>query len=127
MTGLLILLVYVAIFAGSFFAIKYLVQSTRRDFSSLKTVTFGDESAVVSNRWASVISVATIFLIWGSFTGSNLVPGFLQAPGPFVGETSFTYTLDDGNGATDDATVFVRVVDFGEDAANFEVEAGDGF
>ncbi|MEO0866391.1 MAG: hypothetical protein AAFY39_17840 [Pseudomonadota bacterium] len=48
MTGLLILLVYVAIFAGSFFAIKYLVQSTRRDFSSLKTVTFVDESAVVS-------------------------------------------------------------------------------
>ncbi|MEX0282291.1 MAG: ABC transporter permease, partial [Arenibacterium sp.] len=126
MTGLLILLVYVAIFVGAYFAVKYLVQTTRRDFSSLKTVTFGDESAVVSNRWASVVSVATIFLIWGSFTGSNWVPGFLQAPGPFIGETEFTYTLDDGNGATDDATVFVRVVDFGEDAVNFEVEPGDG-
>ena len=126
MTGLLILLVYIAIFVGAYFAIKTLVHSTRRDFSSLKTVTFGDESAVVSNRWASVISVATIFLIWGSFTGSSWVPGFLQAPGPFVGETSFTYTLDDGNGATDDATVFVRVVDFGEDANNFDVDPGEG-
>lgn len=126
MTGLLILLVYIAIFVGSYFAVKTLVHSTRRDFSSLKTVTFGDESAVVSNRWASVISVATIFLIWGSFTGSNWVPGFLQAPGPFIGETSFTYTLDDGTGATDDATVFVRVVDFGEDAENFDVDPGEG-
>ena len=126
MTGLLILLVYIAIFAGSFFAIKMLVQKTRRDYSSLKTVTFGDESAVVSNRWASVISIATIFLIWGSFTGSNWVPGFLQAPGPFTGETEFIYTLDDGNGNTDDATVLVRVVDFGEDVASFDVDPGDG-
>ncbi|MEO1138145.1 MAG: ABC transporter permease subunit [Pseudomonadota bacterium] len=123
---MLILFVYIAIFAGAFFVIKFLVQSTRRDFSSLKTVTFGDESAVVSNRWASVISVATIFLIWGSFTGSALVPGFLQAPGPFVGETEFTYTVESPEGETDDATVFVRVVDFGEDISNFEVEPGDG-
>ena len=127
MTGLLILAVYIAIFAGSFFVIKYAVQTARRDFTSLKTVTFGDESAVVSNRWASVISILTIFLIWGAFTGSKWVPGFLQAPGPFVGETQFVYTLEDGNGAQDDATVFVRVVDFGEDAANFEVPEGDGF
>lgn len=127
MTGLLILLVYVAIFAGSYFAIKFLVHKARSDFTSLKTVTFGDESAVSSDRWASVISIATIFLIWGAFTGSNWVPGFLQAPGPFVGETSFVYTLDDGNGNRDDATVFVRVVDFGEDAKDFDVPPGDGF
>ena len=126
MTGLLILLVYIAIFTGAYFAVKLLVQSTRRDFSSLKTVTFGDESAVVSNRWASVISIATIFLIWGSFTGSNWVPGFLQAPSPFKGELNFTYTLDDGKGVTDDATVYVRVVDFGEDAKNFDVDPGEG-
>jgi taurine transport system permease protein len=126
MTGLLILLVYVAIFVGAYFVVKYAVHSTTRDFTSLKTVTFGDESAVVSNRSASIISVITIFLIWGSFTGSNWVPGFLQAPGPFVGETSFTYTLEDSEGNRDDATVSVRVVDFGEDAENFEVPPGDG-
>ena len=126
MTGILILLVYIAIFAGSFFVIKLLVHGARRDFTSLKTVTFGDESAVVSNRWASVISIVTIFLIWGSFTGSKWVPGFLHAPGPFVGETSFVYTLDDGSGNRDDATVFVRVFDFGVDAQNFEVDPGEG-
>jgi len=126
MTGLLILLVYIAIFAGAYFVVTRLVQRAQRDFTSLKTVTFGDESAVVSNRWASVISVVTIFLIWGSFTGSKWVPGFLQAPGPFVGETSFIYTLEDEAGNTDDATVFVRVFDFGADVQNFEVEPGEG-
>lgn len=127
MTGLLILLVYIAIFAGSYFIVKFLVHKAQSDFTSLKTVTFGDESAVSSDRWASVISIATIFLIWGAFTGSNWVPSFLQAPGPFVGETSFVYTLDDGNGNRDDATVYVRVVDFGEDAKDFEVPPGEGF
>lgn len=127
MTGLLILLVYIAIFAGAAFVVKFFLDKARNDFTSLKTVTFGDESAVVSNRIASVVSIVTIFLIWGSFTGSNWVPGFLQVPGPFVGETEFTYTLEDASGARDDATVFVRVVDFGEDASDFDVEPGDGF
>ncbi|GAA6164380.1 hypothetical protein NBRC116590_20840 [Pelagimonas sp. KU-00592-HH] len=126
MTGLLILLVYVAIFAGAFFLVKFLVHRATSDFTSLKTVTFGDESAVVSDRWASVVSVLTIFLIWGSFTGSNMLPGFLKAPGPFVGETSFEYTLEDADGNRDDATVTVRVFDFGEDAPRFDVEPGEG-
>jgi taurine transport system permease protein len=126
MTGFIILLVYIAIFVGSFFVIKFLVQRARADYTSLKTVTFGDESAVVSNRWASVISVLTIFLIWGAFTGSKWVPGFLQAPAPFVGETAFVYTLDDGNGNRDDATVFVKVFNFGDDVVKFQVEPGEG-
>ena len=50
MIGLIILFVYVAIFVGAFFAVKFLVQRTVTDFTSLKTVTFGDESAVRSNR-----------------------------------------------------------------------------
>lgn len=126
MTGIIILLVYIAIFVGSFFIIKYLVQRTQSDYTSLKTVTFGDESAVVSNRSASIISVLTVFLIWGAFTGSKLVPGFLQAPAPFVGETSFVYTLDDGSGNRDDATIHVKVFNFGEDVVKFEVDPGDG-
>ncbi|MEO0390823.1 MAG: ABC transporter permease subunit [Pseudomonadota bacterium] len=127
MTGLLILVVYIAIFVGAYFAVKALGRTASSGFNSLKTVSFGDESTVVANRWGSVISVATIFLIWGSFTGSNWLPGVLHAPGPFVGETQFTYTLEAPDGATDDATVFVRVFDFGVDKEDFEVAPGDGF
>lgn len=126
MIGLMILLVYVAIFVGSFLVVRFLVRRSTNDFTSLKTVTFGDESAVTSNRIASVVSVVTIFLIWGSFTGSSWVPGFLHAPGPFVGDTSFVYTVETEDGARDDATVFVRVVGFGEETARFEVDPGDG-
>ncbi|MBD3678897.1 MAG: ABC transporter permease subunit [Rhodobacteraceae bacterium] len=124
---MMILLVYVAIFILSFLAVRFLVHKTTRDFTSLKTVTFGDESAVTANRWASVVSVVTIFLIWGSFTGSALVPGFLHAPGPFLGETSFTYTLQAPDGQTDDATVHVKVAGFGQESEKFEVPPGDGF
>ena len=126
MTGLIILLVYVAIFAGGFFIVSALARKTQ-DYTSLKTVTFGDESAVIPNRSASIISVITIFLIWGSFTGSAWVPGFLHAPAPFVGDTQFTYTMDDGTGSTDDAIVYVKVLPFGTKAEKFEVDPGDGF
>ena len=126
MIGLMILLVYVAIFVISFLIVRFVVQRTSTDFTSLKTVTFGDESAVISNRFASVVSVLTIFLLWGSFTGSAWVPGFLHAPGPFVGETSFTYTVATQDGEHDDATVHVRVVDFGEKPEKFDVPLGDG-
>ncbi|PSL20549.1 taurine transport system permease protein [Shimia abyssi] len=126
MIGLIILLVYVAIFIVSFLIVRFLVQKTTTDYTALKTVTFGDESAVTSNRVASVVSVLTIFLIWGSFTGSVLIPRFLHAPGPFVGETSFTYTIETPEGARDDATIFVRVMGFGEETVKFEVPPGDG-
>ncbi len=127
MTALIILFVYIAIFVGAYFAVKVLFNRTVRDFTSLKTVTFGDESAVRPNRIASVVSIATLFLIWGSFTGSSYLPGFLHAPGPFVGETSFTYTFEDADGATDDAEVFVKVLGFGIKTENFDVDPGEGF
>ena len=126
MTGLFILIVYIAIFVISNLAVRFFVHRTTQDYTSLKTVTFGDESTVRPNRIASVVSVVTVFLIWGSFTGSSWVPGFLHAPAPFVGETSFTYTLEGPDGARDDAVVHVRVFDFGEDLEDFEVEPGDG-
>jgi len=126
MIGLFILGVYIAIFVVSFLLVRFFVRRTVRDYTSLKTVTFGDESAVTSNRTASIVSVATIFLIWGAFTGSDWVPGFLHAPGPFVGDTSFTYTLETADGARDDATVHVHVFDFGEATEKFEVAPGDG-
>ncbi len=127
MTGIIILLVYVAIFVGAFLAVKKLVQRASNDFTSLKTVTFGDESAVTPDRTASVVSVLTLFLIWGSFTGSNWLPGFLHAPAPFVGTTSFVYTLENADGVRDDARVTVQVAGFGVKTEKFDVPPGDGF
>ncbi len=99
----------------------------KRDFTSLKTVTFGDESAVRSETAASILSVIVIFIIWGTFTGSSLIPSFLHLPGPFKGEASFTYTALAPDGTTDDAEVFVTVLDAGEEAAEVEIDPGDGF
>ncbi|MFV0473706.1 MAG: ABC transporter permease subunit [Pikeienuella sp.] len=123
---MIILLIYIAIFVAAFLIVRLLVRrAARRDFTSLKTVTFGDESAVRADRVASVISVLTIFLIWGAFTGSKLVP--VHAPGPFTGEARFTYTLRAADGAEDDATVHVNVFEHGAAAEAPEVAPGEGF
>ena len=121
-----ILIIYVAIFVGAFFAVRKGVSKFRQmnDYTSLKTVTFGDESAVRPDRWASVISVVTIFLLWGAFTGSKWVP--IHAPGPFIGDTEFVYTLEGPDGTRDDATVYVRVFKVGEEVTDREIEPGDG-
>jgi len=63
----------------------------KKDFGSLKTVTFGDASSVASNSVASVVSIVAIVLLWGAFTGSKLVPSFIHMPGAFEGELTFTY------------------------------------
>ncbi|ASM74258.1 putative aliphatic sulfonates transport permease protein SsuC [Pseudosulfitobacter pseudonitzschiae] len=97
-----------------------------RDYTSLKTVTFGDESAVVSDKAASVISIVLIFVIWGAFTGSNWLPGPFHAPGPFVGQEAFTYTIEGPDGTQADATIFVSVHPQGEQPAPLEFDAGTG-
>ncbi|WP_438959614.1 ABC transporter permease [Nereida sp.] len=99
----------------------------KADYTSLKTVTFGDESAVVSDKAASFISIALIFVIWGAFTGSNWLPGMFHAPGPFVGDRSFVYTVEDANGNQDEATVFVAVFEKGAEVPSQDVSAGTGF
>ncbi|GFE48929.1 hypothetical protein So717_06820 [Roseobacter cerasinus] len=121
------LLIYVTIFVAAFFIVTKVVQGAGlKDYTSLKTVTFGDESAVRPNRAAGIISILTIFLMWGIFTGSSLLPGFLHAPGPYEGTTTFTYTAE-ANGQSDDATVTVVVHprEISTDAP--EVDPGDGF
>ena len=121
-------LIYIAIFIGAFLIVRLITaRVVRHDFTSLKTVTFGDESAVVSNRAASVISVIAVFVLWGAFTGSSLLPSFLHAPGPFLGQASFTYTVEAADGQRDDAevTVIVHPADEPVDAA--DVSAGEGF
>ena len=121
--------IYIAIILAFMFAwsaIKKFLTPTR-DYTSLKTVTFGDESAVRSMLSASIISIILIFVIWGSFTGSALLPRFLHLPGPFTGEASFTYTVEDVDGNRDDAEVFVKVLDAGVEADEIAFEDGDGF
>ena len=102
-------------------------KATRQDFTARKTVTFGDESAVRPDRAASVISILVIFLVWGVFTGSKLVPSWLHVPPAFTGDSSFTYTAEDADGARDEATVQVRVFEAGSDVDDLDVEPGDGF
>jgi taurine transport system permease protein len=121
------LIIYLTIFVGSFILIRVGLRRLRErhDFTSLKTVTFGDESAVRADRAASIISVLAIFLLWGAFTGSKWVP--VHAPGPFTGEARFTYTVEGPDGARDDATVFARVNPAGENAPAPDAAPGDGF
>lgn len=139
MTGLLVLALYVGAFFGSYLILSRLLTGMfqRKGFNKLKTVTFGDESAVVANRIASVLSVVTVFLLWVAFTNSSLpLP---KLPGPYEGDMEFTYTATLPDGTTDDATVTVRVyrediqqtVDAegnpGREPAAPEVDPGEGF
>ena len=122
------LLIYIVIFVAAVFIVTKVVQGAGlKDYTSLKTVTFGDESAVRPNRAAGIISILTIFLMWGIFTGSSLLPGFLHAPGPFEGTTTFTYTAQVEGQAPDDATVTVIVHPREVDTDAPEVDPGDGF
>ena len=116
-----LILVMMVIWSG----IKRLL-TPKHDYSSLKTVTFGDESAVTSNTVASVVSVVLIFVLWGAFTGSKLLPGFMHAPGAFTGNGSFTYTITTPDGQTDDATVSVIVHPATIETEAPEVSPGDG-
>lgn len=122
---MMVLVFYVAIFVVSMLVWgRIKAHRERHDFTSLKTVTFGDESAIVPDRVASIISILAIFLIWGAFTGSKLVP--LHVPGPFVGETSFTYTVRDAAGAEGTAEVRILVYDGGTKPAAPEPAEGTG-
>ena len=111
---MIIALIYVATFILAFIIVRVVSRfvKSRADFTSLKTVTFGDESAVIPDRAATIISIVGIFLIWGAFTGSKLT--LFHVPGPFIGDTSFSYTAENAAGEKDDATVFVRVHRVGE-------------
>jgi taurine transport system permease protein len=103
--------IYILFFIAAWVA-AHTLRRQRTDFTSLKTVTFGDESAVVPDRIASVVSIVAIFLIWGAFTGSKLTP--MHVPGPFIGTTSFTYTATNAAGDTSDAKVTVLVHPFAD-------------
>ena len=72
---MILLLLYACLFAAAFVVVQFLRGKTqKKGLSRLKTVTFGDASAVEADRAASVISVLVVFLVWGAFTGSAWVP-----------------------------------------------------
>ena len=122
------LLIYVTIFVVAYFIVNKVIKGVGpKGYASRKTVTFGDESAVRPNRIAGVVSILSIFLLWGIFTGSTLLPSFLHAPAPFKGDTSFTYTAESESKETDDATVSIIVHPRKEKAASPEVDPGEGF
>ncbi|MEN0041755.1 MAG: ABC transporter permease [Pseudomonadota bacterium] len=114
----IIFAIFLAVSAVVFF-LWNLFQGNKKDdqgYTSLKTVTFGDESAVTANRLASVAGVITVFLIWGVATGSALLP--FSLPKPFTGTTSFEYTATNGAGQIATGNVAVNVFVFGsEDSA----------
>ncbi|WP_435259331.1 ABC transporter permease subunit [Thioclava sp. FR2] len=122
---MMVLVFYVTIFVVSMLVWGRIKSHRQRhDFASLKTVTFGDESAIVPDRVASIISILAIFLIWGAFTGSRLVP--LHVPGPFVGETGFSYTARDSSGAEGTAEVRVLVYEGSTKPKPPEMPVGEG-
>ncbi len=114
---------YIGIFIAAW-AVMHAIRGKRSDYTALKTVTFGDESAVRPDRAASILSILAIFLIWGAFTGSRLTP--LHVPGPFKGELNFTYSATNATG-TDDATVRILVHDFGATAVPPTLAPSEGF
>jgi len=124
-----VLLIYIFVFIVAFYSVRLVTKmiTAKKDFTSLKTVTFGDESAVTPNRAASFISILAIFMIWGAFTGSKLTP--LHMPGPFIGEIFFTYTAINSSGIKDDAQVTVSVYDkkSGVVPSKIDVIPGQGF
>lgn len=96
----------------------YALGKERAGYASLKTVTFGDESVVIANRFGSITAVLTLFIFWGVATGSSLLP--IGLPEAFVGKSSFEYTAMDASGATAKARVNVLVHAFEDKDAELE-------
>ena len=62
------LIIYIVIFVAAFFIVTKVVQGAGlKDYTSLKTVTFGDESAVRPNRAAGdACRVGSSFQFWSN-------------------------------------------------------------
>lgn len=108
---MMVLALYTLLFVAAWIVVRSL-RRLRGSRHRTRTITFGDESAVRPDRTASLISLAAVFLIWGAFTGSKLVP--LHVPGPFLGETRFSYTAMLPSGERADAEIRVLVHPPGE-------------
>lgn len=119
-------LAYVLLFIACLLVVRLIrgQMSRASDFTSRKTVTFGDESAVRADRIGSILSVVVIVFLWAAFTGSSLSP--ITVPAPFTGETRFTYTVEGPDGATDTGEVVVAIGREDSPPPKPAVEPGDG-
>lgn len=127
MIGIALILGIYTLISALCFALYHQVQKMQlknTDYTSLKTVTFGDESAVSANRVASIGGVVSIFIIWGAFTGSSWVP--LHVSAPFEGVTSFNYSAVNSVGETASAQALV-IVGKVDPSAVPKIEAATGF
>ena len=126
---MLVLVLYTLLFILSYLLYSFLRKkfNANNNSKAIKTVTFGDESAVKPNRFASGLSILTLFFLWGAFTGSDYVP--LHVPGPFIGETEFSYTASNEQSETDSAQVHIHVFSENDDSPHSKLitEAPDGF
>lgn len=112
--GIAVIFAIYLVFSGIGWLIDHFFNKGRdkaKGYTSLKTVTFGDESAVVANRFASVASVVALFFFWALATGSSLL-GPIQLPAPFTGDATFEYTATNAAGQTDTGTVNMVVHSF---------------
>ena len=124
MVGIAVILGIYTLISALCFALFNQVQKMKlknNDFTSLKTVTFGDESAVTANRAASIGGVLSLFIIWGAFTGSSWVPIHVSAP--FEGVTQFQYTAVNASGESATATATVAIGDVDTNQIEKPVEA----
>ncbi|MEL6947446.1 MAG: ABC transporter permease, partial [Pseudomonadota bacterium] len=86
-----------------------------KGINRLKTIKFGDESTVISNGFAAIASLVTIFVLWCLATGSSLLP--ISLPTPYNGDAAFTYTLQNEAGDTSTAKVLLKVHPFEDKSA----------
>ena len=104
-----LLLIYILLFTVAFLAYRRFAPALERrsGIDRQKTIRFGDAAAIRSSRIASVLSIVTLFFLWGLFTGSQLLPFHL--PAPFEGKTSFSFTYINPEGVSNHAEVKVLV------------------
>lgn len=75
---MVVLAAYLALLVGALLLARAVTPRSVDGIVPRKTVTFGDAGAVRASRLASLLSVLTLFLLWGAFTGSALTP--IHAP-----------------------------------------------
>ncbi|MEM7243648.1 MAG: ABC transporter permease [Pseudomonadota bacterium] len=106
---LAVFLLFSALLYG-FYSLVLDGKKRRSSFDKQKTVSFGDASSVKAIWFAAIASVLSLLFIWSLATGSKLLP--FSLPTPYVGQTQFEYTAQNGAGETDTATVTVLVHKF---------------
>lgn len=70
----------IQVFLVAYLIYRFSVNRDTNNQTSTQVITFGDENAIRPNRFASVLSLLTLFFLWAAFTGSKLSPIHVPAP-----------------------------------------------